>query len=110
MSRTFRELAYQRQHSTPQAKDEYEILLEQVRTVISKDHAETLAHSITEKDAAETVKRLISEYVGNNQLTSTSVDAAVSDKLYGDMAGFGFLDSTSPILMSRRSTGTRGGI
>ena len=39
MSRTFRELAYERQHSAPQAKDEYETLLEQARAAISKDHA-----------------------------------------------------------------------
>lgn len=56
MSRTFRELAYERQHSAPQARNGYETLLEQVRAEISKDHAETLAYSITEKDAAEAVK------------------------------------------------------
>ncbi len=68
MSRTFRELAYERQIRTPQAKDAYETLLEQVRAAISRDHAETLAHSITEKDAAETVRRLIGEHISGHQL------------------------------------------
>jgi len=93
MSKTFRELAYERQHSAPQAKDEYGTLLEHVRTAISKDHADTLAHSITEKDASETVKRLIGEYVGNNQLHINGQSMQqLANKLYGDMAGFGFLD------------------
>jgi len=93
MSKTFRELAYERQHSAPQAKDEYETLLEQVRIAISKDHAETLTHSITEEDASETVKRLIVEYVGNNQLHICGLSMQqLAEKLYGDMAGFGFLD------------------
>ena len=93
MSRTFRELVYERQHSTPQAKDAYETLLEQVRATVSKDHAETLAHSITEKDASDTVKRLIGEYVGSNQhhISGLSMQE-LAEKLYGDMAGFGFLD------------------
>jgi pilus assembly protein CpaF len=93
MSKTFRELAYERQNSAPQAKDEYETLLEQVRTAISKDHAEKLAHSITEKNASKTVKRLIVDYVGNNQLHISGLSMEqLADKLYGDMAGFGFLD------------------
>ncbi len=93
MSRTFKELTYERQHSAPQAKDAYETLLEQVRVDISKDHAETLAQSITKKDASETVKRLIGEYVGSHQhhISGLSMQQ-LTDKLYGDMAGFGFLD------------------
>lgn len=93
MSRTFRELAYERQNSAPQVKDAYVTLLEQVRTVISKDHAETLAHSITEKDASDTVKRMISEYVGTHQHHVSGLSMQqLAEKLYGDMAGFGFLD------------------
>jgi len=93
MNRTFRELAYERQHSAPQVKDEYETLLEQARAAISQDHAETLAHSITEKDAAEAVKRLIGEFVAGHQLHIGGMSMQqLSDRLYGDMAGFGFLD------------------
>ena len=90
MSRTFRELAYERQNRTPQAKDAYETLLEQVRAAISRDHAETLAQSITEKDAAETVKRLIGEHISGHQLHVNGLSMQqLTDKLYGDMAGFG---------------------
>jgi pilus assembly protein CpaF len=93
MSRTLRELVYERQHITPQARDDYETLLEQVRAEVSKDHAETLAHSITEKDAAEAVKRLIGEYVTGQQLHVSGLSMQqLADRLYGDMAGFGFLD------------------
>lgn len=93
MSRTFRELAYEREQSAPQVNDAYETLLEQVRTVISKDHAETLADSITEKDASDTVKRLISEYIGSHQHHVSGLSMQqLAEKLYGDMAGFGFLD------------------
>jgi len=93
MSQTFRELIYEQKHSAPQVKDAYESLLEQVRAAISQDHAETLAHSITEKDASEAVKRLIGEYVGSHQLHVSGLSMQqLNDRLYGDMAGFGFLD------------------
>lgn len=93
MSRTFKELAYERQNNTPEAKDIYETLLEQVRADISKDHAEMLAHSITEMDAAETVKRLIGEHISGHHLHVNGLSMQqLAEKLYGDMAGFGFLD------------------
>lgn len=93
MSRTFRELAYERQNSATLVKGAYETLLEQIRTVISKDYAETLAHSITEKDASDTVKQLISDYVGSHQHHVSGLSMQqLAEKLYGDMAGFGFLD------------------
>jgi hypothetical protein len=68
MSHTFRELAYEKQHNAPQIKDTYEALLEQVRSSISQNHAETLAHSITEKDAADSVRRIIGEYLTERRL------------------------------------------
>ncbi len=93
MSRTLRELAYEKQKAVTQEKDAYEAVLEQVRTDISKDHAETLARSVTEKSASEAVKRLIGEYVTAHQLRVGGMSAqALADRLYGDMAGFGFLD------------------
>ncbi len=93
MSRTFRELAYARQQSVPQAADAYETLLEQVRAAISREHAETLAHSITEKAAADTVRRIIGEYLAEQRLHIAGLSMSqLADRLYGDMAGFGFLD------------------
>jgi pilus assembly protein CpaF len=93
MSRTLRELVYERQQTAPQAKDTYETLLEQVRAAISQDHAETLAHSITEKDAADSVRRIIDEYLTEHRLYVDGFSMhQLADRLYGDMAGFGFLD------------------
>ena len=93
MSRTLRELAYEKQKAVTQEKDVYEAVLERVRTDISKDHAETLARSVTEKSASEAVKRLIGEYVTAHQLRIDGMTAQqLADSLYGDMAGFGFLD------------------
>lgn len=93
MSRTLRELAYEKQEVNTQRRDVYEEVLDQVRAAISKDHAETLAQSITQKTASETVKRLIGEYITDHQLRIKGLSTqALVEKLYGDMAGFGFLD------------------
>ncbi len=93
MSRTFRELAYERQNTAPQIKDAYEAMLEQVRVSISQNHAETLAQSITEKDASDSVRRLIGEYITEHHLHIDGLSMhQLSDRLYGDMAGLGFLD------------------
>ena len=93
MSWTLRELAYEKQEADTQKRDSYEAVLEQVRAAISKDHADTLAQSITQKSAAEAIKRLIGEYVTTHQLRVGELSARqLADRLYGDMAGFGFLD------------------
>ena len=69
------------------------IVLEQVRSYISQAHAETLAQSITGKAASEAIKRLIGEYITAHQLRISGLSIqSLTEKLYGDMAGFGFLD------------------
>lgn len=91
MSLTLRELAYRKQDV--QKRNPYETVLEQVRAAISKDHADMLAQCITEKSASEAIKRLIGEYVTAHQFRVDGLTAlALADRLYGDMAGFGFLD------------------
>ena len=91
MSRTLRELAYEKQEVQEQSP--YEAVLEQVRNAISKDNADMLAQSITEQSASEAVKRLIGEHITARQLRVDGLTAqALIDRLYGDMAGFGFLD------------------
>jgi len=93
MNRTFRELVYEKQNAAPQEKDAYETMLEQVRDFITQLHADTLAQSITEKSAMESVKRLIGEYVASHHLHMDGFSMQqLADRLYGDMAGFGFLD------------------
>lgn len=84
MSRTLRELVYEKQEIQEQSP--YEAVLEQVRNAISKDYAEMLAQSITQKSASEAVKRLIGEYVAAHQLRVNGLSVQeLSERLYGDM-------------------------
>ncbi len=91
--KTFRELAYDKQQKTPEQKSTYEVLLEQVRAYVSGTYADELAQSITEKSASESIKRLIGEYITSHHLHIDGFTMEqLAEKLYGDMAGFGFLD------------------
>lgn len=91
--KTLRESVYDMQEETPEQKITYEMVLEQVRAYISGNHADELVKSITEKTASESIKRMIAEYVGRNCLYADGLNMEqLTDKLYGDMAGFGFLD------------------
>ena len=93
MSRTFRELAYERKKPESQEKDAYETVLEQTRFFISQTHGEVLAQSITEKAAAASVKQIINDYIARHHLCVGSFTMQqLCERLYGDMAGFGFLD------------------
>lgn len=93
MNRTFRELTYQKNNQEPQGRDAYEALLEQVRTYISGTHTGTLTQSITEKTAAEAVKRHIEEYLDKQHIHIEGLSMnQLAERLYGDMVGFGFLD------------------
>jgi pilus assembly protein CpaF len=91
--KTLRESVYDMQEETPEQKNTYETVLEQVRSYISGNHADELVKSITEKTASESVKRMIAEYVGRNCLYADGLNMEqLTERLYGDMAGFGFLD------------------
>jgi len=91
--KTLRELAYDKRQNEQEQETTYEVVLERVRAFISGNHAEKLAQSITEKNAADVVKRLVGEYIGQNNLYLSGIAMEeLTDKLYGDMAGFGFLD------------------
>ena len=93
MTRTLRELTYEKQNTAPQAKDAYEILLEQVRSSVLQTHAETIAQSITEPAAAAAIKRLVGEYISEHDLRIDGITMQeLVDMVYGDMVGFGFLD------------------
>lgn len=93
MKRTLREVTYEKQKNAPQANDTYESVLEQVRLFISQHHAEALAQSITEKKAADSVKEIICEYLAMHHLHLDGLSMEqLFEKIYGDMAGFGFLD------------------
>lgn len=88
-----RESLYDMQSDTPEQKSTYETVLEQVRAYISGNHSDELVQSITERTASESVKRLIAEYIGQNNLCVDGLNMEqLTERLYGDMAGFGFLD------------------
>ena len=91
MSKTLRELTYERQNPAPQEKDAYETALDRVRAYISASNAEALAQSITERSAAESVKRIIEGYIAEYRLRVDGLSMSqLAERLYGDMAGFGF--------------------
>jgi len=93
MSKTLRELTYENASADSQEKDGYEVILEQVRKHLSLNHADMLVHSITETTAAESCKKFISEYLTKQYLHLDGHSMQqLTNKLYGDMAGFGFLD------------------
>lgn len=93
MTHTLRELVYEEQNTGAQEKDAYEAVLEQVRGYVSGTHTETLAQSLTEKAATESIKRLIEEYVTTQHLRVDGCSIQeLTDRIYRDMAGFGFLD------------------
>jgi pilus assembly protein CpaF len=90
--RTLREYAYAAKVGE-EKQDPYEAILEQARTHVAQAHSETLAQSIMEKKAADTVKRILQEYIVQRNLHVDGLGMQLlSEKLYGDMAGFGFLD------------------
>ncbi len=91
--RTLREIAYDKRQNTTELKTAYETVLEQVQTYISANHADELAQSITEKKSLESIKRLIAEFIGNNTLSADNLSMEqLTERLYVDMVGFGFLD------------------
>ncbi len=64
---------------------------------------------IADEKAAQTVRRLIENYISEQQLHLPGYDMSqLADRLYGDMAGFGFLDNISTIRKLRKSTATAG--
>jgi pilus assembly protein CpaF len=93
VSKTFRAIAYDVRSGEPVKQDGYESILEQTRTYISREHADSLSAVIADETAADTVRRLIAAFVDEQHLHQTGLDMhQLVDRLYGDMAGFGFLD------------------
>ena len=91
--KTLREIVYDKQTDAPREQGQYETILDQTRSYITQNHAETLAQSIRKKSSLATVQELIRGYVGNQHLHIDSLSMQqLADKLYGDMVGFGFLD------------------
>ena len=91
--KTFREIVYEKQTETPREQSQYETILEQTRSYLAQNHTEELAQSIAKKSSLAAVKELIAEYVGSQHLHMDGFSMQqLTDKLYCDMVGFGFLD------------------
>ncbi len=95
MSETLRALTYQSQakEAPEQPTDGYAATLQRVREHISRTHAEALADAVSDTEAAQHVRGMISTYVTQSGLHMPGLNLEeLVDKLYGDMAGLGFLD------------------
>jgi pilus assembly protein CpaF len=93
LSKTLRAIAYNAESQQLPLSDGYEAILETVRKQISEEHADSLSAVIADETAAQTVRRLIETLLGEQKLYLPGVDMQeLADRLYGDMAGFGFLD------------------
>jgi pilus assembly protein CpaF len=93
VGKTLRELTYDERRNELKEKDAYGTVLDQVRGYVSGAHTETLAQSISEHSAAESVKHIIEGYIAEHHLRIDGLSMRqLAERLYGDMAGFGFLD------------------
>jgi pilus assembly protein CpaF len=93
VSKTFRSIAYNIRSDEQPADNNYEAILEQTQTFISREYADNLAAAIADETAAGTVRRLISVFVDEQHFHLPGLEMSqLVDRLYGDMAGFGFLD------------------
>ena len=72
---------------------DYQNILEQVRTEVSRNHAEELAKEMGSDAFRERLRNLIMRYVNQNSLADASDMMALVDMLYNDMAGLGVVDA-----------------
>jgi pilus assembly protein CpaF len=92
MSDTFRDLLYNRQN-TAASELSYEDVLRDAREHISGSHADELALCIAERDSAERVQNFIADFLAKHYIRLTGLDIeGLTQRLYLDMAGFGFLE------------------
>lgn len=93
VGKTLRAIAYNAVSNQTFQADGYEAILETVRKQISAEHADSLSAVIADEQAAQTVRRLIENQISDQKLHLPGLDMQqLADRLYGDMAGFGFLD------------------
>ena len=72
---------------------DYQSILEQVRSEVSRRHAEELAKEMGSDAFRDRLRNLISRYVNMNSLADASDMVALVDMLYNDMAGLGIIDA-----------------
>lgn len=92
MPDTFRDLLYNRQN-TSSSELSYEDVLRDAREYISRTYADELALCIAERDSAERVRNLIADFLATHYIRLNGLDIEdLTQRLYLDMAGFGFLE------------------
>ncbi len=92
MRNTFRDLIYERQAPAGTNRT-YDDVLNEVREYIGTNHADELALCITRQDSADRVKGLIADFVAVHHVRLPELGMEqLTQKLYLDMAGFGFLE------------------
>ena len=72
---------------------DYQSILEEVRSVISRNHAEELAKEMGSASFRERLRNLIIRYVNSMRLTDGSDISALVEMIYNDMAGLGLIDA-----------------
>ncbi len=75
----------------PEKKDDYMSVLRDVRAAIAQDHAQELADVLQSKDAAATLRNLITKYVAERMAGTDYDSRRWIDRIYEDMAGLGIL-------------------
>ena len=104
MPDTLRDLLYNRQNTTA-SELSYEDVLRDAREHISRTHANELALCIAERDSAERVRNLIADFLAKHYIRLTGLDIEdLTQRLYLDMAGFGFLEQYIYDTPSKKST------
>lgn len=92
MPDTLRDYLYNRQGGDDSGLT-YENVLRDAREHFSHGHADELAKCITERDSTSRVKTLISDFLATHHIRLAGLDMEqLTEKLYLDMAGFGFLE------------------
>ncbi len=92
MPDTFRDLLYNRQN-TSSSDLSYEDVLRDAREYISCTHADELALCIAQRNSAERVQNLIAGFLAKHYIRLNGLDIEeLTQRLYLDMAGFGFLE------------------
>lgn len=71
----------------------YENILEKTREHVSEMYSDELSAVITDPEASDVVRRLISDYIKESNFRLTGQDInQLTDRLFDDMVGFGFLE------------------
>jgi len=92
MSKTFRDLIYDRQNGAESTRS-YDDVLREAQDHISRSHADELALCIAEKESTGRVKSLISAFLAAHHIRLNSMSMEeLTEKIYLDMAGFGYLE------------------